>query len=184
MNIRNLLVSRRDLANNVIGINAGKTTHNGLELQIRSKIINNDFVKMSSYLSYTYADYIFSKFIDDDNDHSGNELTGVPKNHLVWNYSVEMFNFFYSQIRYQFTDRIPINDDNSIYSKPYHLVNLQTGIKKTFYNKLTFDLGFWVNNLFEEKYASMLQINFGPERYYYPGLPRNQIVSLKIKYRL
>jgi len=46
-------------------------------------------------------------------------------------------------------------------------------------------LGF--NNIFNEKYASMLQINAGsfgnnPPRYYYPGEPSNYYAGLNLKY--
>jgi len=37
---------------------------------------------LSTFLNYTHNNFIFKDFIDDANDFSGNDLTGVPKNVL------------------------------------------------------------------------------------------------------
>ena len=94
---------------------------------------------------------------------------------------------FYTFLNYQFIGEIPLRDDNSIYAKSYQFVNLKTGFKKGLGQHLLLDAQIGINNIFDEKYASMLQINAGSfgnsaPRYYYPGNPLNYYASFNIKY--
>jgi len=96
---------------------------------------------------------------------------------------------FFSQINYQFFSRMPITDDNTILSEKYGLTNLLAGIILPIGDQFILRLTYRMNNVFDTKYASMLLINarsFGTSepRYYYPGLPRNHQVSLRVNYKL
>ncbi len=82
---------------------------------------------------------------------------------------------------------MPMRDDNSVYSKKYHLVNGVIGFKTSEEKKISLDLFVGLNNIFDEKYAAMLLINatsFGTAkpRYYYPGEPVNYYAGINIKY--
>ena len=82
-----------------------------------------------------------------------------------------------------------MTDANTIYSDAYALLNFKLG-SQFFLGKRgswEFDIYAGINNIFDEKYASMHQINassFGgaAPRYFYPGLPRNYYVGLDLKY--
>jgi len=81
-----------------------------------------------------------------------------------------------------------MRDDNTIYSESYQLVNSKIGYKSNDSKKLQFDVFIGLNNIFNEKYASMLLINAGSfggnaPRYYYPGEPSNYYTGASIKYR-
>ena len=81
-----------------------------------------------------------------------------------------------------------MRDDNSIYSEKYQLVMSKIGFKSDESKKLSFNLFVGINNLFNEKYASMLLINAGSfgnkaPRYYYPGEPLNYYSGIIFKYR-
>ena len=129
--------------------------------------------------------YTFDDFIDDDRgDFSGNDLTGVPNYTSNYNLNIETLSGFYSRLVWQGVGKMPILDDNSIYSEAYNLVNLKFGVQKDF-GKLNLNLYMGINNLLDEKYASMLQINprFN-QRYYYPGLPVNYFGGIKLVYQI
>lgn len=183
MQIKDLIVAQRDGFDRFIGTNAGSTQHNGLELSLNYTQSWKDYI-IQPFLSYTYADYTFEEFIEEDIDYSGNELTGTAP-HLLnagvfWSDSK-----FFGNIVYRFVDAMPLRDDNSIYSDAYQLVDLKLGYKYLFASRWSLEAFVGINNIFNEKYASMLLINAGSfgnnaPRYYYPGLPRNFYAGIKI----
>lgn len=174
MQIKDLLVARRTAIDQFIGVNAGKTVHNGIETYLHYDILSQQ--KLQIFIGYTLADYKFKDFVDDKNDYSGNHLTGTSPHIASAGLDLDETNTgLYGNITFQFTDAIPVNDANSIYSNAYKLLNSKIGWRKNISSKWNLDIYAGVNNILDEKYASMLQINaIGPAfRYYYPGLPRN-----------
>lgn len=188
MQVENLLVSRRTAEDQFIGINAGVTRHQGVELSYQLTIVNNHMVRVSNQGSYSFSDFIFDDFIDGQNSFSGNQLTGVPK-HLYFNrFHFTLNSFLYAYLDQQYTSEIPVTDDNTVYSDQYLLVNTTIGHRREVGNWL-YDLGLTVRNITDQKYAAMLLINatgFGgaAPRYYYPGLPLNWFIRARITYTL
>lgn len=184
MQIKDLLVARRTAIDQFIGVNAGKTTHNGIEVYLHYDILNSKILQI--FTGYTFADYKFDDFIDDKKDYSGNRLTGtsphIASAGLDFN---EPKTGLYGNLTFQFTDAIPLNDANAIYSNAYKLLNSKIGWRKNLGSKWNLDIYAGLNNLLDEKYASMLQINaIAPAfRYYYPGLPRNGYGGLMLGYK-
>lgn len=190
LQIKDLLVARRVDEDAYLGINAGETRHNGLELALNYQFIRQpqgSFQRLQVYTNYLLSDYTFVDFVDDENDYSGNELTGMPKHIFTAGMDMELISGFYGNISSQYTSEMPMNDDNSKYSEAYSLFNVKIGFKRTFVNHLSLDASFGISNLFDQKYASMIAINargFGGNapRYYYPGLPRNFFGGIQISY--
>ena len=189
MQVKNLLVARRTNEDEFIGVNAGKTSYNGLELALNYTITSTEKTKLYINNSATFNDFKFKDFVELNQDFSGNQLTGVPKftfnSQLNFESNIGLYSFF----TYNFVGEIPIRDDNSIYSDAYQLVHVKMGYKTILRDKFELDLFVGLNNLFHEKYASMLLINavgFGTNspRYYYPGEPRNYYLGINFKYTL
>jgi iron complex outermembrane receptor protein len=190
LQVKNLLVARRTGDDQFIGVNAGKTSHKGLEFTL-----NYDFTgggagnlpHIIGYFTYTYSNFRFKEFVDDTSDYSGNKLTGVPRNQLNAGINLSLNPGFYGNLNYQFVDEMPVNDGNSIFTDPYQIVNARIGFKHNFRKHFSADAWAYLNNIFNEKYASMIQVNAlstggRSPRYYYPGLPRNYALGLKISY--
>lgn len=189
MNVKNLLVARRTAADEFIGVNAGKTVYNGLELSVNYKILHNNIFKIYNTNAFAFNNFKFKEFIDDTNNYSGNKLTGVPKTTFNTNLSIDSKIGFYAFLNYNFVDKTPMKDDNSIFSDTYQLVNIKIGYKSNEDKKLQFNVFIGINNVFNTKYAAMLLINapsFGGKapRYYYPGKPINYYFGANLKYRL
>jgi iron complex outermembrane receptor protein len=187
MNVKDLLVAKRVGEDEYVGVNAGKTKYTGLEMTGNYFLVkaNSFIVKHSNNLSVN--NFKFIEFTDFDNDYSGNKLTGVPNFTLNSSVSIENNLGFYGKADFNYVGKIPMRDDNAIYSKKYHLVNGIIGFKTSEEKKISLDLFIGVNNLLNEKYASMLLINatsFGTAkpRYYYPGEPVNYYVGINLKY--
>ena len=185
MIINDLLVARRNSELDYSGYNAGNSSHKGVELLLNHKLLKTNRIDINHSFAYTMMNYTFDDFIDDDRgDFSGNDLTGVPNYTSNYNLNIETLSGFYSRLVWQGVGKMPILDDNSIYSEAYNLVNLKFGVQKDF-GKLNLNLYMGINNLLDEKYASMLQINprFN-QRYYYPGLPVNYFGGIKLVYQI
>jgi iron complex outermembrane receptor protein len=181
------LVPRRTAEDQFIGINAGKTQHDGLELAINYKWLDQEKISISLFLNYTLNNYIFKEFIDDTKDFSGNELTGVPSDIFNTGLDFQTLVGFYGNINYQFVSSMPIMDSNSLYSDSYNLVNLKIGYQTNLTKKLKLNTFVGVNNVLDEFYASQILINatsFGGSapRYYYPGNPVNYYVGINLNY--
>jgi iron complex outermembrane receptor protein len=189
MHISDLIVAQRIGEDEFIGVNAGKTVNNGLELTLNYNFLTEDFRdrSLTGFISYTYADYVFKEFVDSSNDYSGNELTGVPGHVFNIGLNGKSSIGIYGNLNYQYVDEMPMRDDNSIYSDPYALVNLKAGYTKSVSDHFEIDVHGIINNILNEKYASMISVNapgFGGNlpRYYYPGLPTNFFLGVEVRY--
>ncbi len=186
MLINDLLVARRVGDDQYIGVNAGETLHQGIEVLVNYSW-KNRFFSINPYFSASLGKYEFREFIDDENDYSGNKLTGVPAK--KWNTGITCstpFGFSFSA-DYQFVDEIPLNDANAAFSDAYRLLNFKTGYSMTILSKFTLQLAVGINNVANQHYASMVLVNataFGTAtpRYYYPGLPINYYGNVSFSY--
>ena len=188
MYIRDLLVARRTGLDQFDGVNAGKTKHQGLELSLKYDVIYNNNFTFDLFSNYHFANYSFTEFIDDEEDFSGNELTGTaPHTFNVGANARWLATGLYGYLDFRYVDAMPMRDDNSIYSEAYQVANFKLGWQKTFDKHWGLDVYTGINNLLDAKYASMILINAGSfggnaPRYYYPGLPRNFYGGAKLKY--
>lgn len=187
MDIDNLLVARRTGDDQYVGVNAGKTSHKGIEIGLNYMIINNPAIQISHHNGFSLNDYKFEDFKDLENDYSGNDLTGVPDKIFNSQLFVQSRTGLHGNITYQYVGAIPITDDNTVYSDKYQLVNAKLAYKKSIGEHLQMDVYLGFNNIFNEKYASMLQINAGSfgnnaPRYYYPGEPSSFYSGINLEY--
>ncbi|WP_047247114.1 TonB-dependent receptor family protein [Maribacter thermophilus] len=190
MDIRNLLIREQVGEDQFIEKNAGKSKHQGLEIATDYKILHSSSrFQISPFINYNLNHHKFVDFVDNGNDYSGNELTGVPKHKITAGLQNQLFSNYYINVVYQYVEQIPLTDSNDLYSDAYSLVNLRAGYRKKMSDRFTlgFDLG--VNNIFDALYARSVLINttgFGGSepRYYYPGNGINYYGSFNIAYAL
>lgn len=187
MEIKDLLVAKRVGDDQYVGANAGKTFHEGIEVTLNHNWQINRFFGLNSYLGASIGNYEFKEFIDNGNDFSGNKLTGVPANKINAGLSFTTSLGIYFNADYQFVDKVPMNDANSAFSDSYRIINLKTGYRFEILNGLTTHLAAGVNNVANEKYASLILPNAVTNgntapRYYYPGLPVNYYGSISLNY--
>ena len=188
MLIQDLLVAERVAEDQFVGRNAGKTRHAGIETYVSQEFIRRNGHILTAWTTYTFSDYKFLDFVDEENDYSGNKLTGTPPHNLNIGLDYEYQNSFYGNLNFKYLSAFPMRDDNSIESDAYNLLNAKLGYKKSFGNHWHVDISGGIRNILDEKYASMILINAGSfggnaPRYYYPGLPRNFFGSMKLEYR-
>ncbi|MHC0447204.1 TonB-dependent receptor [Flavobacterium sp. 3-218] len=187
MEIKDLLVAKRIGDDQYEGVNAGKTFHEGIEVSLRHNWTINRTLNLNSYVGASVGNYEFKEFDDNGNDYSGNKLTGVPANTASAGFNLNTNSGFYFAADFQFTDKIPMNDSNANFSDSYSLLNLKTGYQFEILSglKAHFDAG--INNVTNEKYASMILTNAtavgnAQPRFYYPGLPINYYGIISLNY--
>ncbi len=189
MTVKDLLVSERVAEDQYIGVNAGKTLHQGIEISSHYKFVLNRNWIFTPSVSASIGQYEFEDFDHNGNDYSGNELTGVPANLVTAGFELRMPYGFRWLADYYFVDEFPINDANTVYNKSYQLVNAKLDWEKEFWKQMKLGLSFGANNLTDTHYASMVLVNataFGNAlpRYYYPGNPVNFYGQLRLRLRL
>jgi len=167
--------------------NAGSTNQFGIELNSNLILIDDPtgFIRILDWnLAYTYNDFEFDEYITSDGDFSGNELTGVAPHVLFNTLSLRQADGFYSSISHTFNDEIPLEDDNSLYSDAYQLVQWKLGWSNKILDRLNVNLGFGIDNLLDENYSRGFDINAFGGRYFQPAPERNWFVTLSVKYAL
>lgn len=186
MQINDLLVAQRVLEDQYVGVNAGATLHQGIEILAQYRFRGGQW-SLEPYMSFSYGNYRFLEFVNNDVDYEGNDLTGVPKSQVTAGYVFGLPYGLQWHVDYYFVDKIPLNDANSLYTDAYHLINTRLSFQTHFTEKLFFSINAGINNAFDTKYASMVLVNatgFGntQPRYYYPGQPINYYSSFQLKY--
>ncbi|AXB55457.1 TonB-dependent receptor [Flavobacterium fluviale] len=187
MEIKDLLVAKRIGDDQYEGVNAGKTFHEGIEISLNHNWLINSIFNLSSYIGASIGNYEFKEFVDNGNDFSGNKLTGVPANTASAGFTLNTSSGFYFTADFQFTDKIPLNDSNADFSDSYTLLNLKTGYQFEILSGLKAHIDAGVNNVTNEKYASMILTNAtavgnAQPRFYYPGLPINYFGIISLNY--
>lgn len=185
--VNDLLVAERVAEDQYVGVNAGKTNHNGAELMLKYNWEVSSSVQIQPYASANFNWYEFDEFMDEGNDYSGNDLTGVPDKKV--NVGIDLitesgFSFFSNAL---FVSEIPLNDANSLYTDSYQLINLKAAYDFTILKDFQINLNVGVNNLLDEEYAVSIvpnAVGFGGSepRYYYPGNDRNFYGGVGVKY--
>lgn len=188
LDVRNLLVVRRTTQDQFIGVNAGQTLHDGLEISLNSTLIKKQSITLNGFFNYSLNNYKFEDFVDGDNDFSGNDLTGVPSEIINAGIDFTTKARFYGNINFQHVGEQPITDSNSLFSDSYNITNVKVGYRTTLLKSLIINIFYGLDNIFDEAYASQILINArgfegSQPRYFYPGNPVNYYAGLNINYK-
>lgn len=183
--LNNTIVSRQNSIGATYYVNAGTTNQPGFELYFTDWLIgrnNNSFVRGLQFsTSYTYSRFKFGDYSNGTTDYSGNDLTGVPKQVLVSNVNILLPKSFYIFAQHNFTDKLPLNDANSVYADNYNLLELKAGWKHHS-NKTQLELFMGGDNLLNAHYSLGNDINAAGNRYYNPAAPANYFVGMNVRF--
>ncbi|MFV8441395.1 TonB-dependent receptor family protein [Flavobacterium sp. LB2P44] len=185
--IENLLVARRTAEDQFVGINAGSSSHTGLEFLINYTLLKSLKFKITPYFSGALNNFKFKSFLDGDADYSGNQLTGVPEKQFNFGVDLNTKNGFSVNTSFRTTGKIPLNDSNTKYSERYSLLDIKTTYIFTILKILKTELNAGVNNVLDAKYAANIlpnAVGFGTAapRYFYPGNPVNFYGGFSVTY--
>lgn len=140
----NELLSLRDSAGAPLGaINAGKTTHFGIEMGFGVKLAE----RVTTRVAYVYQDFRF----DNDPLRGNNKLAGAPPHllHAWLQYQATEAWMVQGAMRWSIS-RTPVDNMNTLYADPYAVFDLRTEYKLS----KTLRLFGEITNLFDKTYAS------------------------------
>ncbi len=193
MRVTDLIVPKRVAEEVYVGMNAGSSLHRGLELSVNQWIFGKENngssgnYSLMANVNYASNRYNFQNFTADNINYSGKKLPGMPDQSVSGSLNLKTPFGCYARFELNKSGRIPLNDLNSGYSKSWLVMNLTGGFIFSAFKHLSFDAALKINNLTDEKYASMIVVNapgsakLSP-RYYYPGLPRWLTCTVVISY--
>lgn len=181
------IVQQQSERGTVLFENAGNTDQFGIELAATWVLFysNQGFLERLRWdNSYTYHHFKFRNYNRAGNDFSGNALTGVAPHNFVSTLKAESGAGIYATLAYNFADKIPLNDANSIYTNAYHLVQGKMGYRQEILPKLYMDVYFGADNLLNETYSLGNDLNAFGGRYYQPAAPRNWFAGITMNAKL
>ncbi len=189
MEQKETIVSKSAEQGTVIFENAGATSQFGIEFLLGYAFIK-DASKAISLLkiqtSYTHHNFTFKDYVkregNENVDYSGNKLTGTAPNISVTTFDLESKMGIYFNLTYNFTDKIPLDDANSVYGDSYQLVTSKVGWRSVLKKNYNFDVFFGVDNLLNEKYSLGNDLNAFGNRYFNAAAELNYYGGVKFSF--
>lgn len=179
-NLNNTIAQRRDSAGADYFENAGKTKQLGVEAELEFRMIQRSygFVRaLTGWSAYTLNKFTYEDYVKEDENLSGKKLPGIAPNVVAAGIDMETSFGLYSNITFYHSDRMYLNDANSVRGDAYDLVTAKVGIKRKVSRRLSVNISGVVENLFDEEYVSGYDINAAAGRYYNASAGRNVLIT-------
>ena len=185
--VKDLLVAQRISEDQYVGINAGRSNHNGIELFMKYNFDLAAKINVQPFFNASFNYFKFEDFTNREVDYSGNNLPGVPSSTLNTGFEIGYGSNFSISTNILSVGEIMLNDANSLKTQNYQVVDLKANYQFKVFDKMQATITSGINNILDEKYASSVlpnAIGFGNSapRYYYPGNPRNYFIGAGLNY--
>lgn len=177
--------------------NAGKTSHNGVELALSYQALKAgdgaEIVSLRPFAALTYSDFKFKDYqiLNAQGQvtatYDGNKLTGIAPWVLNAGIDLETKTGIYFYGNYFYSDRLPLNDGNLVYNPACQVLNAKLGYRKQVLKCLELNAYAGLDNILDENYSSIVSLNavgYGGAQpaYFNPSPKRNGYGGLNIKY--
>lgn len=183
--LRDAIVKRVDSSGADYFVNAGGTNQKGIEIFAAYTLVHNhlNFIQnIRLWSGVTLNDFIFTDYIINNKNYSGNALTGVAKTIWVGGLDISSRPGLFLNTSFTHTSKLPLNDANTAYASAYDILLAKLGWKKHFSG---FSLEFFagVDNALNQLYSLGNDINaaFG-NRYYNPAPGRNYYGGMTVAF--
>ncbi|MFZ6010651.1 MAG: TonB-dependent receptor [Bacteroidota bacterium] len=166
-------------------VNAGKTSQRGIEAELmwKKQFNKSDFIpSLKLWGSFAYQHYRFRKYVQDNNDFSGNKLTGVAPSVGSWGIDASIKKKGYLNVTCNYVDHIPLNDANTAFASEYVLLGARAGYRTAASNKFPLDVYIGVDNALDKRYSLGNDLNAIGGRYFNaaPGVNFYAGVTMKV----
>ena len=156
-------------------VNAGETSHTGIELGLGSEIMET----LRLDISYSYARHVYEDWIQSGTDYSGNEMDSAPRTlgNARLAYSPGLLNGGRIELEFVHLGSYWMDQGNTREYGGYEIFNLRMN------HRVSVDLNVYarVMNLSDEKYATAASLNRGnPE--FAPAMPRTLYAGIDYKF--
>jgi len=182
-NIDNFIVTRQILRPTggttfTASLNAAKVRQNGLELASTLTMAQG----LSALVTYTYSDYVFSRFNALGQDLSGRRLAGIPRHDLFAELRYQPARGLNGSINVKSVGRFFVDDANAFTNDPYTIVTVTAGYDHRLGGRARLSPFLTINNLFGEQYSSLPQVNDGARRFFNPMPGVSALGGLTFRY--
>jgi iron complex outermembrane receptor protein len=144
---------------------------------------SSDFFSLELWNTGSINNHRFDDYVSNGTILNENRLPGVPLSQLNSGVNMQYKAFAISVIDY-WMDRMPLNNTNTQWSNPYHLMNVMANWDLKLWGNLDCRLHAGVNNLFNTNYSSFLNLNAAASKFYNPSAPRNTFFGVRINYTI
>ncbi|HEX5668777.1 MAG TPA: TonB-dependent receptor, partial [Chitinophagaceae bacterium] len=161
------------------------TKQNGFEAFMEGYLINSPggvLRQMRIWSSATFFDFTFSDYKVNNNDYSGNELTGVPSKVILVGLDASFVAGFYLNATFNYTSQLPLTDANDVFADDYRLWQGRIGWKHKWKANVGTELFAGIDNAGNELYSLGNDINAFGRRYYNPAPERNYFAGLRVTF--
>ncbi|QNL49973.1 TonB-dependent receptor [Olivibacter sp. SDN3] len=165
--------------------NAGGVRQRGLEAALSAWIIQPrkhtliNGLRISSNI--TWSHFRFSNYIDNNNDYSGNKLTGVPGEVVVSSIHTLFPKKISFYLQHNYTARIPLNDANTAFADSYQLLQGKLMWDCKVSKKILLSIFTGADNLLNQRYSLGNDINAFGNRFFNTAMPRNYYLGLNLR---
>ena len=184
--LKSAIVRRLNDNNTEYFVNAGGTKQFGIESNLTfwiSELRNYGLIRgIQLNNAYTFSRFTFNAYQTNAGNFSGNVLTGVPRNTIVSSFEIRLPKTFYFFTQHNYTDRIPLDDANSIFASAYHLLQARLGVKNISLASAKLGIYAGVDNLLNEKYSLGNDLNAFGGRYFNLAANRNFYGGVILKF--
>jgi len=182
--LQQAIVRRENVDGTEYFINSGGTLQPGAEAYVSYHIFDGSnkqfFSGLSLFSSYTKNWFKFKSYSVNENDYSGNNLTGIPNQVFSAGMTGKFLAFVSYSLFYNYTDKIPLDDANSIYSTPYHLLAAKVSVKVDVL-KTSVLIFASADNILNQKYSLGNDLNAFGGRYFNAAPLRNFTVGIQLE---
>lgn len=158
-------------------LNAAEVRQRGLELGSTVRLAS----PLTATVTYTYSDYTFRRFEALGENLTGNQLAGVPTHDTFAELRYQPATGFNASIDLKSVGRYFVDDANRFTNEPYTVVSVSVGYDRAF-NRVRVAPFITINNLFDEEYTSLPQVNDGARRFYNPMPGVNAIGGMSVRF--
>ncbi|WP_299817680.1 TonB-dependent receptor [uncultured Pontibacter sp.] len=185
--LKETIVSRQDVSSVAVFRNVGSTSQKGIEANTAYTLWEQPEQQLSSvkvWGSYTYSHFRFKDYQKDEDDLSGNKLTGVAPHVAAAGVDVGTKLGVYFNLTSNYVDALPLNDENTAFADQYFILGTRAGIRRTLGSKLKLEVFGGVDNLTDVKYSLGNDLNAFGSRFYQPAPKRNYYGGVNLSYTL
>jgi iron complex outermembrane receptor protein len=166
--------------------NAGNTSQSGLELSTGYQLLDTKGGILNSarvFASYTFNDFYFRNYESNNEDFSGNRLTGTARHNLTAGLDLGSSSGLYTNLTFNYVDRIPLTDANTVFAGAYSLLGGRLGYRKSMGNHLMLGAFVGVDNALNQTYSLGNDLNAFGGRYYQPAASINYYGGLSLGWK-
>ena len=158
--------------------NAGKSSRKGIEFGFSSQPTE----RIGVNVSYTYSDFEFVRFMDDNgNDFSGNRIPGTVEHLLFGEITYTHPSGWFGALDLLYVGDQFADNANTAKIDSYTISNLRFGVDLVV-GSFTVSPFIGLNNLFDEEYNSNIRINAFGRRYFEPAPERNYYAGVTVNF--